>query len=308
MISHSPYDALSTGVALNEISGPRIYDLHSHTTASDGLLSPRQLIERAAQYQIDVLAITDHDTTSGLEAARQAIRDTGSTLTLINGVEVSTVWENHEIHIVGLGIDPANPHMVAFLERQSASRRQRAEMIADRLEKARIPGALEGALRIADGGAITRGHFARYLVECGRATTMAGVFKNYLARGKTGYVPPQWCTIEQAIDVIHHSGGQAVLAHPGRYRLSTKWLKRLLVWFAQHGGDAMEVAQCQQAPNERNQLAQFARQYGLLASQGSDFHQPCPWIELGRNLRLPPDITPVWLEWALPVLIEESDA
>ncbi|GAB82016.1 TrpH protein [Shimwellia blattae DSM 4481 = NBRC 105725] len=293
---------------MNEIPRPRIYDLHSHTTASDGLLSPRQLVERAAHYQVDVLAITDHDTTAGLEEARQAIRDSALTLALINGVEVSTVWENHEIHIVGLGIDPANPQLMAFLEAQSTRRRQRAEMIADRLDKARIPGSLEGALRLANGGAVTRGHFARYLVECGRATTVAGVFKNYLARGKTGYVPPQWCTIEQAIDVIHHSGGQAVLAHPGRYRLSTKWLKRLLAHFARHGGDGMEVAQCQQAPDERNQLAHFSRQFGLLASQGSDFHQPCPWIELGRNLRLPPDITPVWQEWAPPVLIEESKA
>ncbi|MBJ3815559.1 PHP domain-containing protein [Shimwellia pseudoproteus] len=293
---------------MNETSRPLIYDLHSHTTASDGLLSPRQLVERAVEYHIDVLAITDHDTVDGLDEARRAISELQLPLALINGVEVSTVWENHEIHIVGLGVDTANAGLRDFLGRQSASRRLRAEMIADRLEKARIPGALEGALRIADGGAITRGHFARYLVECGRATTIAGVFKNYLARGKTGYVPPQWCTIKQAIDVIHHSGGQAILAHPGRYRLSTKWLKRLLAYFAECGGDGMEVAQCQQAPNERNQLAQFARQYGLLASQGSDFHQPCPWIELGRNLRLPPDVTPVWQQWAPPVLIEESEA
>lgn len=110
---------------------------------------------------------------------------------------------------------------------------------------------MEGALRLANGGAVTRGHFARFLVECGKAATMADVFKKYLARGKTGYVPPQWCTIEQAIDVIHHSGGKAVLAHPGRYDLSAKWLKRLVAQFADHHGDAMEVAQCQQSPNER---------------------------------------------------------
>ena len=106
----------------------------------------------------------------------------------------------------------------------------------------------------------------RFLVDAGKATTMANVFKKYLARGKTGYVPPQWCTIKQAIDVIHHSGGKAVLAHPGRYNLSAKWLKRLLAHFAECGGEAMEVAQCQQAPNERSQLATYARQFGLLAS------------------------------------------
>ncbi|EKY3230401.1 PHP domain-containing protein [Cronobacter malonaticus] len=274
-----------------------IYDLHSHTTASDGLLTPEQLVHRAVEMGIHTLAITDHDTTAGLPAAHEEIARAGLALRLIDGVEISTLWENHEIHIVGLGIDITHPEMVAFLDGQAQRRTRRAEMIAERLEKARIPGALEGAKRLADGGVVTRGHFARFLIEDGRATNMANVFKHYLARGKTGYVPPQWCTIEQAIDVIHHSGGQAVIAHPGRYQLSAKWLKRLLNQFAAAGGDAMEVAQCQQAPNERNQLASYAGQFGLLASQGSDFHQPCPWIELGRRLRLPEGLTPVWHRW-----------
>ncbi|ELY3834989.1 RNase RNM [Cronobacter turicensis] len=274
-----------------------IYDLHSHTTASDGLLTPEQLVHRAVEMGIHTLAITDHDTTAGLPAAHQEINRAGLALRLIDGVEISTLWENHEIHIVGLGIDITHPDMIAFLDGQAQRRMQRAEMIAERLEKARIPGALEGARRLADGGVVTRGHFARFLIEDGRATNMANVFKHYLARGKTGYVPPQWCTIEQAIDVIHHSGGQAVIAHPGRYQLSAKWLKRLLNQFAAAGGDAMEVAQCQQAPNERDQLASYAGQFGLLASQGSDFHQPCPWIELGRRLRLPEGLTPVWHRW-----------
>lgn len=274
-----------------------IYDLHSHTTASDGLLTPEQLVHRAVEMGIHTLAITDHDTTAGLPAAHEEIARAGLALRLINGVEISTLWENHEIHIVGLGIDITHPEMVAFLDGQAQRRTRRAEMIAERLEKARIPGALEGAKRLADGGVVTRGHFARFLIEDGRATNMANVFKHYLARGKTGYAPPQWCTIEQAIDVIHHSGGQAVIAHPGRYQLSAKWLKRLLNQFAAAGGDAMEVAQCQQAPNERNQLASYAGQFGLLASQGSDFHQPCPWIELGRRLRLPEGLTPVWHRW-----------
>ena len=153
---------------------------------------------------------------------------------------------------------------------------------------------------LAGAGAVTRGHFARYLVELGVANNMAQVFKKYLAKGKTGYVPPQWCTIEQAIDAIHQSGGQAVMAHPGRYDLTAKWLKRLLAHFAEHGGDAMEVAQCQQAPHERAQLAKYAQDYHLLASQGSDFHQPCSWIELGRKLWLPGGVEPVWRDWPQP--------
>lgn len=277
-----------------------IYDLHSHTTASDGCLTPEALVHRAVEMRVGTLAITDHDTTAAIAPAREEISRSGLALNLIPGVEISTVWVNHEIHIVGLNIDITHPLMCEFLAQQTERRNQRAQLIAERLEKAQIPGALEGAQRLAQGGAVTRGHFARFLVECGKASSMADVFKKYLARGKTGYVPPQWCTIEQAIDVIHHSGGKAVLAHPGRYNLSAKWLKRLVAHFAEHHGDAMEVAQCQQSPNERTQLATLARQHHLWASQGSDFHQPCPWIELGRKLWLPAGVEGVWQLWEQP--------
>lgn len=277
-----------------------IYDLHSHTTASDGCLTPEALVHRAVEMRVGTLAITDHDTTAAISPAREEISRSGLALNLIPGVEISTVWENHEIHIVGLNIDITHPLMCEFLAQQTERRNQRAQLIAERLEKAQIPGALEGAQRLAQGGAVTRGHFARFLVERGKASSMADVFKKYLARGKTGYVPPQWCTIEQAIDVIHHSGGKAVLAHPGRYNLSAKWLKRLVAHFAEHYGDAMEVAQCQQSPNERTQLATLARQHHLWASQGSDFHQPCPWIELGRKLWLPAGVEGVWQLWEQP--------
>lgn len=277
-----------------------IYDLHSHTTASDGCLTPEALVHRAVEMRVGTLAITDHDTTAAISPAREEISRSGLALNLIPGVEISTVWENHEIHIVGLNIDITHPLMCEFLAQQTERRNQRAQLIAERLEKAQIPGALEGAQRLAQGGAVTRGHFARFLVECGKASSMADVFKKYLARGKTGYVPPQWCTIEQAIDVIHHSGGKAVLAHPGRYNLSAKWLKRLVAHFDEHHGDAMEVAQCQQSPNERTQLATLARQHHLWASQGSDFHQPCPWIELGRKLWLPAGVEGVWQLWEQP--------
>ncbi|MBB1199490.1 5'-3' exoribonuclease [Enterobacteriaceae bacterium 89] len=282
---------------MNDTNYAVIYDLHSHTTASDGRLTPEELVHRALEMRVGTLAITDHDCVDAIPAARAEIARAELPLNLISGVEISTVWENHEIHIVGLNIDIEHPAMTTFLSEQAERRLLRAKLIAERLEKAQIPGAWEGALALADGGVVTRGHFARFLVEAGKASNFADVFKKYLARGKTGYVPPQWCTIEQAIDVIHHSGGKAVIAHPGRYQLSAKWLKRLLAHFSEHGGDAMEVAQCQQAPHERSQLAAYARQYGLLASQGSDFHMPCPWIELGRKLWLPADVEGVWQSW-----------
>lgn len=281
-------------VAATPISSFPIFDLHSHTTASDGLLTPEQLVLRAVEHRVGVLAVTDHDTTDGVQPAREAIERHQLPLQLIAGVEVSSLWENHEIHIVGLGVDITHPGLVAFLAEQGERRMARARMIAERLEKAGIPGALEAALDLAQGGAVTRGHFARFLIAAGKADTMQKVFKNYLARGKTGYVPPQWCTIKQAVDAIHDSGGCAVLAHPGRYGLSAKWLKRLIAHFSEQGGEAMEVAQCQQAPQERTQLARYAQEYQLAGSQGSDFHQPCAWIELGKKLWLPGGVDAVW--------------
>ncbi|AIU88497.1 PHP domain-containing protein [Pectobacterium odoriferum] len=283
------------------ISSFPLYDLHSHTTASDGLLTPTALVSRAVDMRVSVLAITDHDTTAGLDEAQQAIAQQGLPLRLIPGVEISTLWENHEIHIVGLGMDIAHPALTGLLQQQAECRQSRAEQIAARLEKNRIPDALAGAQRLATGGQITRAHFARYLIELGIAANMNQVFKKYLAKGKIGYVPPQWCTIPQAIEAIHQSGGVSVLAHPGRYDLTAKWLKRLLATFAENGGIAMEVAQCQQAPDERTQLGRYARDFNLMASQGSDFHLPCAWIELGRKLWLPADVEPVWHH---PVLVD----
>ncbi|WP_433915724.1 RNase RNM [Pectobacterium brasiliense] len=287
------------------ISSFPLYDLHSHTTASDGLLTPTALVSRAVDMRVSVLAITDHDTTAGLDEAQDAIAQQGLPLRLIPGVEISTLWENHEIHIVGLGMDSAHPALTRLLQQQAECRQSRAEQIAARLEKNRIPDALAGAQRLATGGQITRAHFARYLIELGIAANMNQVFKKYLAKGKIGYVPPQWCTILQAIEAIHQSGGVSVLAHPGRYDLTAKWLKRLLATFAENGGIAMEVAQCQQAPDERTQLGRYARDFNLMASQGSDFHLPCAWIELGRKLWLPADVEPVWHH---PLLVEAGSA
>lgn len=287
------------------ISSFPLYDLHSHTTASDGLLTPTALVSRAVDMRVSVLAITDHDTTAGLDEAQDAIAQQGLPLRLIPGVEISTLWENHEIHIVGLGMDSAHPALTKLLQQQAECRQSRAEQIAARLEKNRIPDALAGAQRLATGGQITRAHFARYLIELGIAANMNQVFKKYLAKGKIGYVPPQWCTIPQAIEAIHQSGGVSVLAHPGRYDLTAKWLKRLLATFAENGGIAMEVAQCQQAPDERTQLGRYARDFNLMASQGSDFHLPCAWIELGRKLWLPADVEPVWHH---PLLVAAGSA
>ncbi|PMH46615.1 phosphatase [Vibrio sp. 10N.286.49.B3] len=274
-------------------------DLHSHTTASDGRLSPQDLVDRALSFSIEFLAITDHDTIDGLAPARRFIEDNALPIGLINGIEISTVWQNKDIHIVGLNIDPDNPQLQALIEQQKAHRIGRAELIAHRLQKATREGVLEEVQAIAGDAPITRAHFAKWLVENNYAKNMQQVFKKFLTRDKPGYVPPTWCSMADAVTAIHAAGGQAVLAHPGRYDLTAKWVKRLLTAFVEANGDAMEVAQPQQGQQERRTLADYAIHYKLLASQGSDFHYPSPWMELGRNLWLPSGVEGVWTDWGL---------
>lgn len=274
-----------------------LFDLHSHTTASDGRLVPEELVRRAVERRVDVLAITDHDTVAGLELAQQAIDAENLPLTLIKGIEISTLWRNFDIHIVGLNIDHEHPAITALIAEQAARRETRAALIAERLEKNRMPGALAGAKALAGGATLTRAHFAQWLVEQGYAKNMQAVFKKFLTRNNPGYVPPCWCSMAEAVEAIHAAGGQAVLAHPGRYKMTAKWLKRLLTAFVEANGDAMEVAQPQQSQQERRTLADYSIEYNLLASQGSDFHYASPWTELGRNLWLPKGVTEVWQEW-----------
>ncbi|HHF3082712.1 TPA: PHP domain-containing protein [Vibrio diabolicus] len=281
-------------------------DLHSHTTASDGRLEPKDLVERALSFDIEVLAITDHDTVDGLALAKQYVQDNNLQIKIINGIEISTVWQNKDIHIVGLNIDPENEQLSALIEQQKQHRITRSELIAERLQKATREGVLEEVRQIAGDAPVTRAHFAKWLVDNGYAKTMQMVFKKYLTRNNPGYVPPNWCSMKDAVDAIHAAGGLAVLAHPGRYKLTAKWIKRLLAAFVEANGDAMEVAQPQQAQQERRNLADYAIQYKLLASQGSDFHYPSPWMELGRNLWLPAGVEPVWKDWGIDPSLDIS--
>ena len=269
-------------------------DLHSHSTASDGRLTPAELVRRAVAQRVDVLALTDHDTVAGLPEAAGTIAAENLPLRLIDGIELSTSWDALEIHVVGLHIDASSPELLAAISRQESARQARGVELGHRLAKQRIDNAYEGAMALANGASLTRAHFARYLVEAGHCNTQQKAFDHYIGRGGKAYVPHQWMSIAEAIQVIHASGGLAVLAHPGRYKLSTKWLKRLLLLFKESGGDAMEVSLPQQSPQDRANLGLWCREHQLLASVGSDFHAPTSWQELGRNLWLPKDVTPVW--------------
>ncbi|WP_299661070.1 PHP domain-containing protein [uncultured Psychromonas sp.] len=276
-----------------------LIDLHSHTKASDGQLTPSELVQRAENRQVHFLAITDHDTVDGLVEASQYIKDNNLKLQLINGIEVTTNWLNHEIHVVGVNIDPEHPELIKLIEIQKEKREHRAMEMGRRLAKANIDNVYEGAKALAGDGAITRAHFARYLVEIGVAPTFPKVFDKYLSRGNTGYVPHDWVDLANAIEVIQSAGGQAILAHPDAYSLSNKWLRKLLITFKAAGGDAMEVAIGQQSPQMRLQLGLWSKEYDLLASQGSDFHFVGRWRDLGKSLFLPEICKPVWHNWTV---------
>lgn len=275
-----------------------IYDLHSHSTASDGSLSPTELVMRAKSRQIDVLALTDHDNTDGLAEARQAAADLG--LKLVPGVEISVSWNKVTVHVLGLGIQPHSSALQKGLGTLREFREWRGEEIDRRLAKAGIKGALDGAKRYASGCLISRTHFAHFLVEHGYAKDVRDVFKKYLVHNKPGYVPGQWAELQAAVDWIHSAGGLAVIAHPVRYKLTSTRLRQLLGEFKECGGEGLEVVSSSHTLDECRHMAVCAQSFDLLATCGSDFHGPeQAWVELGKIPPLPAGCTPIWSQWKL---------
>lgn len=270
-------------------------DLHTHTTASDGRLSPADVVAGAAEAGVDLLAITDHDTLDGVAAVAAAMP---AGLRLIPGIELSANWRNSGVHIVGLQIDPDNSTLLKGVAQQTRVREQRAVEIARRLEKAGFTQTLEGARALAGGRQIGRPHFARYLVESGQIKDISTAFKRHLGRGKRGDVRQGWPEFTTVIDWIRAAGGIAVLAHPAKYKLTNLRLEALCAEFAAAGGAAMEVVSGRQEAALTDKLARMANRHGLRASAGSDFHQPGQsWAQLGDVQPLPPDCRPVWQDW-----------
>jgi 3',5'-nucleoside bisphosphate phosphatase len=272
------------------------YDLHTHSTASDGSLIPEALVNRAIDHSVDVLALTDHDGTEGIIAAQKAAE--GTTLQLIAGVELSVSWGSRTVHIVGLNIDINNERLQEGLSELREYRIGRAKEIAKRLAKASIEGALEGAREYASDVMLGRVHFAQFLVKQGLAKDNKDVFKRFLVRNKPGYVPGKWASLEKAMSWINDAGGQAVIAHPARYKMTATKLARLTAEFKELGGAAIEVVSGRQHPEEIKTLARLTNKFELLASCGSDFHTPDnTWVELGKLNTLPETCTPIWHDW-----------
>lgn len=270
-------------------------DLHCHSTRSDGLLAPAEVVRRAVANGVELLALTDHDEISGLAEARAAAKACG--LRFVDGVEISISWgDDQTVHIVGLGIDPADPVLVQGLAQVRSGRDARALRMAAELDKVGIHGAYAGALRhVSNPALVSRSHFARYIVEQGHARDIKEVFDYWLAKGKPGYVEHAWATLAEAVGWIVGAGGTAVIAHPARYRLTPAERRELFVAFRELGGEGIEVLSGTQNAAEVREYAGIAREFGFLASRGSDFHGPGEsWVDLGRLPNLPEDLTPVW--------------
>jgi predicted metal-dependent phosphoesterase TrpH len=295
------------------MNAARVYDLHSHSFYSDGQLAPAELVARAAASGVEVLALTDHDVTDGVPEAEAAARVAG--IALVPGVEISVTWPESRscvsgtsaihggrgaqtVHVVGLRIDVGNAALQAGLKRLREFREWRADEIGRRLAKDGIAGATEGARRLAQRGLVSRTHFAQFLVAAGHAPDVRRVFKRYLVRGKPGYVPGQWATLAEAVGWIRAAGGQAVLAHPARYKLSATQMKKLIAEFRELGGAALEVVSGSHSRDDAFRFAHLARTHGLLASAGSDYHGPQNmYRDLGSLPPLPDGCTPVWQGW-----------
>jgi predicted metal-dependent phosphoesterase TrpH len=267
-------------------------DLHTHSTWSDGALTPAELVALAASRQVQLLALTDHDTVAGCPAAAAACA--AHRIEFINGCELTSSWRDREIHIVGLGLDIASPVLAAHLSGVQAQRRARIQAIGVKLTKCGLDGEQLSGEVLARAGTPTRAHLARLLVARGHATDVDDAFKRWLARGQRAAVPAQWPAIEATVAAIAAAGGLAVLAHPHRYQTSAGALRELCAQFRDAGGTAIEVSLAGMGPGDASQAASLARRYGLAGSSGSDFHLPgLPWRPLGRLAKLPEGVVPV---------------
>jgi len=274
------------------------FDLHNHSTSSDGLLTPTQLIDLAAANKVDSIALTDHDNTDGLAEAREAALRSG--IGFVPGVEVSVSWGENVLHVVGLNIDPGSALLRDGLDSIRGGRLGRAKRIGEALARLGFENTFDAALELAKSDRLlSRTHFARVLVGRGAVKDMQQAFDKYLIRGKPAYVSHRWADLEDAVKWIRGSGGVAVLAHPGRYDLKPMMREALLTQFRNLGGTAIEVVTGSHRPEMYSLWQREALEHGFQASRGADYHgpgeSPC---EPGRLPALHPSLTPVWSTWA----------
>ena len=269
-------------------------DLHCHSVVSDGTLTPEALAKRAKTNGVELWALTDHDEVGGQHQAIAAARAHG--MPYLTGTEISVTFADETVHIVGLGFDPDDTALTHGLFNTRGGRKQRAMEMSESLAKAGIHGAFEGALKfVGNPELISRTHFARFLVESGVCRETSEVFRKFLTEGKPGYVPHRWASLRDAVSWINGAQGVAVIAHPGRYNFTANEEYALFTEFKEHGGRAVEVVTGSHTRQEFVKYAETAKEFGLAASRGSDFHSPAESrTDLGTLPFLPGDLTPVW--------------
>jgi predicted metal-dependent phosphoesterase TrpH len=276
-----------------------LIDFHTHTSASDGALDPCELVARALASNIDLFAITDHDTVAGYTAAAAYHRQRQGGMQLIPGIELSCQWSGTTIHVLGLGIDCAHPAMLGALQTMSGAREERGEKIAQRLASRGFAGALQGALALAGDSHLGRPHFAAWMVEQGHVRDESQAFDLYLGQGKTGDVKAFWPELAEVTGWIADSGGAALIAHPLKYRFTGMKLRRLIEDFVAAGGCGIEVVSGRQTRDQLAQLTRLARQYALEITIGSDFHRDAPYgAPLGVESAPFEGLRGVWERWA----------
>ena len=269
-------------------------DLHCHSTVSDGTLAPEALAQRASANGVELWALTDHDEIGGQHRAAEAAKAHG--MGYLTGTEISVTFIGHTVHIVGLGFDANNLTLKDGLRKTRGGREERAIEMSDGLAKVGIKGAFEGALKfVGNPELISRTHFARFLVENGVCRETNEVFRKYLTEGKPGFVPHRWASLKDAVFWITGAGGMAVIAHPARYKFTPNEEFALFTEFKALGGQGVEVVTGSHTVAEYAIYAETAREFGLAASRGSDFHSPDEsHTELGTLPFLPSNLTPIW--------------
>lgn len=271
-------------------------DLHTHSTASDGVLAPRELLARAVEAGAEIFSVTDHDTLAAYEDIGREPRH-GATH-VIPGIELSADWRGRVVHVLGYGFDWQATALAGGIALQRERRESRARAIGERLARKGIAGAFDGARALAGDGSIGRPHFARHLVATGAARSMDDAFSRWLSDRATAGLGQPWATLAEAVGWIAADGGTAVLAHPAKYQMTHTRLRELLADFVAAGGAGLEVLCGRQQPSTTAELARNCTRFGLAASAGTDFHAPESWAPApGMTPDLPAGVTPLWARW-----------
>ena len=268
-------------------------DLHNHSYYSDGVFSPAEVVRLADEADCNLFALTDHDTTDGLSEAQQMADELS--VNLISGVEISALWRNMTIHIVGLNIDINNNILQKGLSYNQSLRKERAVKISLGLRRAGVRDALEKTKELSKTDMLTRTHFAQMLIREGYCKDMKSVFRRFLTGKKPGASSVEWRSVDEVVGWIHEAGGLAVIAHPFRYRMTQTKIKKMLIDFKEVLGDGVEVVTATSTDEEITLSDQWTKEYKLLSSCGSDYHG---WsnqiIQIGCLRDLPNPNNAIW--------------